>query len=66
MSALLMQYICQALLKFFLMCILAHKPLQYTDIASENVLVTLNLWRWDNKREILQTFKFGLWDHKTA
>lgn len=43
MSALLMQYICQALLKFFLMYILAHKPLQCTDIASGNVLVTLNL-----------------------
>lgn len=43
MSALLMQYICQALLKFFLMYILAHKPLQFTGIASGNVLVTLNL-----------------------
>lgn len=63
MSAPLMQYICQALLKFFLMYILAHKPLQWTDIASGTVLVTLNLWRWDNKREILQTCKFSLWHH---
>lgn len=63
MSALLMQYICRALLKSLLMYILAHKPLHCTAITSGSVLVTLNLWRWDNKREILPTCRFSLWHH---
>lgn len=65
-SALLIHYICQTLLKLFLMWILAHKPLQCTDSASGNVLVTLTVWRWGNQRKILQTFKFGYDNTQTA
>lgn len=52
-----MKYICQGLLKFFLMCILAHKPPYYIDTAYRNVLVEVNLRRLDDKREMFKTLK---------